>query len=185
MRQPKFLEGIFFTHAVSCGYAAANLTASCSGIKEFLPMGIGKKLWRGYGCVSHLLDKLQPLALLGVRIWAAAIFFKSGLVKVQDMENTMLLFEYEYQVPYLPVEFAAYAATFNELVMPLLLVLGFFTRAAAIPLLVMTAVIQFTYQEHLQHFYWALMLGMLMVFGPGKISMDHLLNKKTATSCCS
>lgn len=141
------------------------------------------KLWKLYHCYCAMLGKLQPLALLGVRIWVAAIFFQSGLVKIGDMENTLLLFRYEYQVPYLPVAVAAYSATFFELAMPILLVLGLMARLMAVPLLVMTAVIHFTYQEHITHYYWALMLGLLMIFGAGKLSLDYLLSRKCTAKC--
>ncbi len=132
-------------------------------------------LCRLYTGTELTLNRLQPLTLLGIRIWVAIIFFKSGWVKIMDMENTKLLFKYEYQVPYLPVAFAAWSATIFELLMPALLVVGLFTRAAALPLLIMTAVIEFTYQSHLQHAYWAMMLGILMIFGAGKYSLDQRL----------
>lgn len=101
----------------------------------------------------NILNGLQPLWWLFLRVWIAAVFFKSGLTKIEDFETTVLLFTDEYQVPLLPPYFAALSATLLELAMPVALTLGFATRLAALPLLVMTAVIQFTYIDHVQHYY--------------------------------
>lgn len=118
------------------------------------------------------LDKLTPLWWLGVRFWIAYVFFASGLTKIDDFDTTVFLFEEEYSVPLLSPYLAALSATFFELAMPVLLAIGFATRFAALPLLVMTAVIQFTYQEHVQHLYWALLLLGLILQGAGKWSLD-------------
>lgn len=136
-------------------------------------------LKRNTECVFSILNKLQPLWWLGIRIWIAYVFFKSGLTKIDEFDATLFLFEYEYNVPFIPPYFAAVSATFFELVCPILLVLGVATRFAALPLLVMTAVIQFTYQEHVQHIYWAIILSGLLLHGAGKLSIDHFIHKKT------
>lgn len=128
--------------------------------------------------VFGLLDKLTPVWWLGLRLWIGWVFFASGLTKINDMESTFILFEYEYAVPLIPVAFAAYSATFFELVMPVLLALGVAVRFAAAPLLVMTAVIQFTYLDHVQHYYWAIILIGLILHGGGKLSLDNLIKKK-------
>lgn len=94
---------------------------------------------------------------------------------------TLGLFMDEYSVPFLPPYVAAVSATFFELTMPVALVLGFATRFAAMPLLAMTAVIEFTYQHHVEHTYWALLLAGLAFHGAGKFSADHLINKRLAS----
>ena len=121
------------------------------------------------------LEHLQPLWWLGVRVWIAAVFFKSGLVKAEDFDTAILLFAEEYKVPLLPPYFAALSATFFELAMPVLLVLGLATRLAALPLLVMTLVIQFTYLDHVQHYYWGILLTGLIVHGAGPLSADRFV----------
>ncbi|WP_343559318.1 DoxX family protein [Kiloniella sp. b19] len=145
---------------------------------------------------ATLVDKIKPAACaatktadtvlfpamqLLLRVWMANIFFKAGLTKLNDWESTLFLFEYEYQVPILPVELAAFGATAVELVAPVLLVLGLFTRLAALPMLVMAFVIQFTLPEayqHDQHYYWMIFLGLLIAKGAGTFSADHFLVKK-------
>ena len=131
-----------------------------------------------YRCFIEKISPLYDVVLLLARVWIAKIFFFSGLTKINDWEGTLQLFEYEYAVPFLPVALAAYSATIFELVMPVLLVLGLFTRLAAIPLLVMTAVIEFTYGSYQEHIYWALLLGIFISYGAGKISIDHIVRKK-------
>ena len=120
-----------------------------------------------------MLAPLHDVVILLTRIWIAKIFFMSGLSKIDNWESTLSLFKYEYAVPVLPVVFAAASATFFELVVPPLLVLGVFTRIAALPLLAMTAVIEFTYNSYPEHAYWALLLGVLITYGAGKFSVDH------------
>ena len=50
-----------------------------------------------------VLPAATALVDLVVRLWVAAVFFKSGLVKIQSWDTTILLFTNEYHVPLLPV----------------------------------------------------------------------------------
>jgi putative oxidoreductase len=125
-----------------------------------------------------MAPRLQPLALVLLRFAVAWVFFTSGLVKIEDFSNTVALFQDEYNVPVLPPVVAAIFATGFELLCPVLLVLGLATRVATLPLLAMTAVIQFTYDQNIQHAYWALMLLTLLAFGAGKISLDACIHSK-------
>ena len=112
-----------------------------------------------------------------LRVWIAIIFFKSGLTKYGDFENTVFLFTYEYQTPFLPPLWSAILATLFELACPIFLIAGLFTRLATLPLLAMTAVIQFTYLSHIDHLFWAFTFGIILLKGPGVLSADHLLRK--------
>ncbi|MBT5654217.1 MAG: DoxX family protein, partial [Alphaproteobacteria bacterium] len=126
-----------------------------------------------YKCITHGLDKwLFPLLLLWVRLWMADIFWKSGQVKIQSWQSTLMLFEYEYKVPMLNHELAAYLATAFELACPILLTIGFMTRLAALPMLAMAVVIQFTYLDLQLHFFWMMILSLLILKGAGPISVD-------------
>lgn len=127
----------------------------------------------------NTLARFQSSVLLIARLWIAKIFFFSGLTKIDDWESTLSLFEYEYAVPFLPVALAAYSATFFELVVPPLLVLGLFTRLSVLPFLAITAVIEFTYGSYPEHAYWAIILGLLLTHGAGKYSLDYLAKKQT------
>lgn len=138
------------------------------------------KLLKLYKCFLTLTTRAQPLALLAARLWIAHTFWASGMVKISNMENTITLFAYEYNVPVIPPEIAAYSATFFELACSVALVLGFATRAATLPLLAMTAVIQFTYMPHVDHIHWALLLFVLLTHGAGTLSVDGWVKKKFA-----
>lgn len=127
-------------------------------------------------------DKLQdygfPILLFIMRCWMANVFFLSGLTKISNWDATLFLFKSEYMVPILPPEIAAYVSTFNELCLPVLLVLGLATRFATLPMLAMTLVIQFTYEMNMEHLYWGFLLLTILFCGPGKISIDYWIKRK-------
>ncbi len=133
-----------------------------------------RRLFPIYEKKIEIISYLYAPFMLFVRVWIAKVFFMSGLTKIDNWENTLILFEYEYAVPLLPVAFAAYSATFFELAMPVLLVGGLMARSAALPLLVMTAVIEFTYLSNPEHVWWAVALGLIMIKGAGPLSLDYL-----------
>jgi putative oxidoreductase len=116
--------------------------------------------------------------ILFIRIFMARIFWYSGLVKIGNMNNTIYLFKYEYKVAIINYELAAYLCALTELSMPILLVVGLFTRIATIPLLIIVAVIQFTYFDSIENLYWALLLGLITLSGPGMFSLDYLICSK-------
>lgn len=124
-----------------------------------------------------------PLVLLFVRIWAAKAFLQSGLVKIQSWDSTLYLFEEEYQVPLLPWEMAAYLGTAAELILPPLLILGLMSRGVASVLFVFNIIAVISYpvlwgQGFYDHQLWGLMFLMTAIFGPGALSVDHLLKKR-------
>ena len=121
---------------------------------------------------------------LTARIAVAAIFFLSARTKVEGLldikDTTFLLFAEEYRLPLLPPEFAAHMATYAEHLLPVLLVLGLFTRLSALGLLAMTAVIQFfVYPDAWPtHLTWAVGILYLAGRGAGPLSLDRLLGIK-------
>ena len=135
--------------------------------------------------MTGFLDgKIAPLIDLIMRLVIARTFFLSGLQKLQDWEATVFLFQYEYAVPVLPHEIAAVMAATFELTMPVLLVLGFATRLAAMPLLGMAFVIQFVLGANnpafnlAEHYFWMVVLATLIARGAGPISIDSFLKRK-------
>jgi putative oxidoreductase len=130
--------------------------------------------------VRDWLQRLTPIGDLVLRCWLAKIFWVSGLVKYQSWETTLLLFEYEYQVPLLPPGVAALAATASELLFSVLLAFGLAGRVGALGLFAVNAMAVISYpalnevaREH--HFMWGLMLLVPLLHGPGKLSIDHWL----------
>jgi putative oxidoreductase len=125
-----------------------------------------------------LLDRVPYwLLALPLRLGAAAVFWNSAQTKLANWDTTLELFTDEYKVPLLPPEFAAHLALGIELTTPVLLVLGLFTRAAALVLLAMTTVIEiFVYPlAWPTHIQWAAMLLVLLCRGPGQLSLDQVL----------
>lgn len=120
------------------------------------------------------------IALL-MRIGIATPFFLSGRTKVEGVltlkDSTFFLFAEEYRVPLLPSDLAAYAATWAEHGLPLLIVLGLLTRPAAFGLLVMTLVIQLFVVPAgwPTHLLWLAPLVYLIARGPGAWSADRML----------
>lgn len=121
-----------------------------------------------------------PLALL-LRLGVAVPFFLSGRTKVEGLltitPSTRYLFAEEYRVPLLAPDLAAALATYAEHALPILLVIGLFTRPAALGLLAMTLVIQIFVIPGgwPTHLLWAGPLVYLIARGPGGASLDRML----------
>ena len=77
-----------------------------------------------YLFLTRWVDKSQVILLVLFRLYIAKIFFLAGLTKVKSWDTTLMLFEYEYSVPGISFDIAAYLSTFAELVFPVLLVIG-------------------------------------------------------------
>ena len=114
------------------------------------------------------------------RIGIATTFLRSGLLKVDGWSNgnTPALFTDEYKLPLIPPGIAATMATAAELSMPVFILAGFFTRFAALALLIMTLVIEiFVYPNAFDtHGVWAAALLYLMKYGPGVASLDNFVS---------
>ncbi len=120
-----------------------------------------------------------PVALM-LRVFPALVFWQSGQTKVEGFwikDSTWFLFEQEYALPIIPYQAAAVMATVAEHLLPVLLILGLFTRLSALGLLAMTAVIQiFVYPDAwMTHGLWAAPLLAVVARGPGRWSVDHAL----------
>lgn len=132
----------------------------------------------------------QPsLTQLVLRIGLAVPFWRSGVNKwdgfLQLNDTAILLFSSEFQLhlpggPYsfpAPAAFA-FAAGSAEILLPILLVFGLATRLAALGLLVMTLVVELTVPDGWPiHVTWAAMALGVMAWGPGRISIDHLIGR--------
>lgn len=122
----------------------------------------------------------QSLALLAARLYLLDVFFKSGLTKVRDWDATLYLFTEEYHVPVLPPELAAWLGTGGELVFPVLLALGLFSRPAALGVFFLNAVAAYSYPDISvaglkDHVLWGVLSFALVLFGPGRLALDAWL----------
>nr|ALV86674.1 membrane protein [uncultured bacterium 51] len=131
------------------------------------------------------LEQAQPLALLAARLYLAQVFFASGLTKLRDWDTTLALFADEYQVPLLSPSAAALLGTAGELVLPLLLALGLAGRFAAAGLFVVNALAVVSLAEIApaalqQHLLWGCLLLGLLLWGPGRWSIDRAVAPRLA-----
>ena len=124
------------------------------------------------------------IILFAGRIGVGATFFKAGLLKYNSWELTVKLFQDEYRVPLLDPAVAARMAMVQELSIPILLFLGLATRLATLPLLGMILVIQtFVYPNaYNDHLVWGSILLLLLTRGPGKLSIDFLIDRWVSRS---
>ena len=141
---------------------------------------------------SDFLNRLQSGLILGVRWWIAWQFLKSGWLKLNSWDTTLFLFKEEYHVPVVPPEFAAVAGTGGELIFPVLLIVGLFGRLSAVGLSAVNAMAVYAYAHVLlsegfeaalgQHILWGFMLLVVVVYGPGKVSLDYLFSDRRTAS---
>jgi len=137
------------------------------------------------------------LVALGLRLVMARVFFLDGQTKVsgprvpvnvQDFDLSVVLplqvktetfgAFLNYGALPVPPALAAYLVSYAEFILPIMLVLGFGTRFAALGLLIMTALIQIYVLPGALwtvHVYWAAILVVLLTRGPGQISIDHII----------
>lgn len=133
---------------------------------------------------------LQPVINFSLRFYVAYVFFKSGLGKVDDKflvtDTTKDLFAENFQVPFLPSDVAAYLASYAELILPIMLVLGILTRPAAFALFILNAVASYSLivadwsspAAQLYHVLWGVMLAVIFTYGSSKISIDRWIANK-------
>jgi putative oxidoreductase len=134
--------------------------------------------------LSALRERLErfPLSILqlAMRVGVGAVFFRSGLLKIDSWQFTVQLFRDEYRVPLLDPVLAAQVTTLVELGVPPLLLIGLATRLATLPLLGMIAVIQLLVYPNAwsDHLLWASALVFVLTRGPGALSVDHWIAKR-------
>jgi putative oxidoreductase len=160
------------------------------------PRAAGSDKWHGIrGSVERLNAIVRAVAQPSLtqfvlRCGLAVPFWRSGVNKwdgfLQLNDTAVLLFSSEFQLhlpggPYpfpAPAVFA-FAAGSAEILLPILLVLGLATRLAALGLLVMTLVVELTVPDGWPiHVTWAAMALGIMAWGPGRVSLDHLIARR-------
>jgi putative oxidoreductase len=160
---------------------------------------------RRYLAVISYLNRGQPALIALLRIWFGYGFFKAGLGKLQNVENTASFFA-SLGIP-LPVLNALMAGG-TECLGGALLCLGAGSRVVAIPL-IFTMIVAYSTQ-HIDEFrtLWTIRPGaaynptpfikaapfpylltslVVLLFGPGVFSLDHVfkryLDRKNHVQC--
>lgn len=139
---------------------------------------------------KYLKSLPEDILAITARLAIATVFWRSAQTKISGWEflgqkwkffdindTTFMLFNYEYSLPIINYELAAYLATFSEFFLSLTILAGLFTRISALGFLGMTAVIQvFVYPDAWPtHILWVAILFYLVKRGPGRVSVDKLL----------
>ncbi len=136
--------------------------------------------------IVRVLDLIAPLIDLIIRIWIARFFFEAAITKMGNWQQTILMFQHQYSVGFLSPQVSAVVGTGAELILSLLLVLGLGGRISILVFFLYNAIVAASF-PHLwtpegagglaMHVSWGLLLALLMVHGPGKISLDHLISR--------
>lgn len=142
----------------------------------------------------HLVERFaQPwLVQFVLRIALAVPFWRSGILKwhgflqLNDTAIDLFTEEFKLHLPGGPYPFPApavfaFLSACGEVTFPVLLVLGFGTRFAAVGLLLMTCIIELTVPDGWPvHITWAAMALAIAAWGPGHISIDYLLGDRSS-----
>ena len=121
---------------------------------------------------------------LAVPFWRSGVNKWDGFLQLNDVAILLFSSEFQLHLPGGPYPFPApavmaFAAGSAEILLPILLVFGLATRFAAAGLLVMTLVVQLTVPDGWPlHVTWAAMAFGIMAWGPGRISLDHLIKER-------
>ncbi len=160
-------------------------------IKSETTTGGSPQLWLASAigkAVGIIRAVAQPsLVQLVLRVALAVPFWRSGILKwagfLQLNDTAVLLFSDEFKLhlpggPYsFPApELMAFMSGSVEVLAPVFLVLGLGTRFAATVLLIMTGIVELTVPDGWPlHITWAAMALAVMRWGPGRLSIDHVI----------
>jgi len=127
---------------------------------------------------SPSLVQLVMRLALAVPFWKSGILKWDGFFKLSDVAVTLFTDEFMIHLPGGPYHYPAptvmaFLSGCGEVGFPVLLVLGLFTRFAALGLLGMTLIVELTVPDGWPvHITWAAMALGIMAWGPGRISID-------------
>ena len=139
---------------------------------------------------------IGPMALLIARLYIGMYYWMAGQTTLASYNSTRTLFENEYlpnwknnhiknffgteiSFPIPSVKLGMMATTGGALVFSMLLMIGFMGRFAAFGIFMMTLAIEmFVYPGIDEHYYWLMIMAIIMAYGPGKLSVDHFIRGK-------
>ena len=120
---------------------------------------------------------------LAVPFWKSGILKWDGFLRLNDTAVTLFTDEFMLHLPGGPYPYPApavmaFLSGCAEITFPILLVLGFATRFAALGLLFMTLVVELTVPDGWPiHITWAAMALAIMAWGPGRVSLDFVIRR--------
>jgi len=145
-------------------------------VRDLIVSGSEKLLW-----LAHSLEWLGPLV---VRLFFGYFWLETGWAKLHNLDGFTARFV-GWGIPF--PAFSAAASAWVELIGGALIMLGLFTRLTAIPmivnmivaiaLVVIKNVHGFDDLIELDEFVYILIFFWLLMAGPGKASLDTLINR--------
>jgi putative oxidoreductase len=120
---------------------------------------------------------------LAVPFWRSGILKWSGFLQLNDTAVLLFSDEFKLHLPGGPYSFPApelmaFMSASVEVLAPIFLVLGLATRFAATALLAMACIVELTVPDGWPvHITWAAMALGIMAWGPGRVSVDHVIAK--------
>ncbi|MFO1351727.1 MAG: FAD-dependent oxidoreductase [Gammaproteobacteria bacterium] len=127
---------------------------------------------------SALSAHLGPYYRLAIRLWLAVVFVLAGF-NLADGPHTVFLYQFQ---ALLPASASAAAHTLLAVICPIMLALGLATRLAALVALLIligaAAMPDTTVLQGIDYLYWSLLLGMILLRGPGPLAIDHFIARE-------
>jgi DoxX len=131
------------------------------------------------GTVTRIFEALSrwgdPAMKLLLRCWIAALFFRSGVMRISSFDMTQMLFHARSDQLLLPPALAPRLTILIELACLVFLVLGAGTRITAIVLIGLSALVDPTNQQSIDLGYYWMVLGLIALHRPGALSVDTLV----------
>ena len=118
-----------------------------------------------------------PYIELAIRLWIAKLFGFFGFMQMLYWETTLAVASQENPIPFLAPNVAAFLSTAIYIVCAVLLAVGFMTRYAALPLLLLSLITQLRYTPFDTQLFWIALAGWFAIYGAGPISVDNLLRR--------
>jgi putative oxidoreductase len=115
-----------------------------------------------------------PYIELAIRLWIAKLFGFFGFVQMLHWEITLAVASQENPIPFLAPNSAAFLSTAIYIVCAALLAIGFMTRYAALPLLLLSLITQLRYTPFDTQLFWVALAGWFAIYGAGSMSVDNL-----------
>jgi putative oxidoreductase len=137
--------------------------------------------------VPSLVQLVMRVAL-AVPFWKSGSLKWTGFLQLSDTAVTLFTDEFMLHLPGGPYHYpapavVAFLSGCAEVTFPVLLVLGFATRFAALGLLCMTVIVELTVPDGWPiHITWAAMALGIMAWGPGRASIDYGIRQAVSVS---
>jgi putative oxidoreductase len=156
--------------------------ASAAGRFQSVSRLVDKAIRLVQAVATPSLTQFVMRVALAVPFWRSGILKWNGFLQLSDTAVTLFTDEFMLHLPGGPYHYPApavmaFLSGCGEVMFPVLLVLGLATRFAALGLLFMTAIVELTVPDGWPvHITWAAMALGIMAWGPGRLSVDHLLS---------